>query len=101
VRGDVSTKHSNAAKSSYDAHDRDQELEQELQNVRQVNEAIEGVIQSLRKAKDNMKVGFRLHRQGSYHIDTDTRLSTIPSRPHLHYSTLGPAFYHRLSTPSA
>ncbi len=50
-------KQSNAAKPTYqEQQERDEGLRQELQSVRQVNEAIEGVIQSLRKAKDNMKV---------------------------------------------
>ena len=35
---------------------REESLRQELESVRRVNEAIEGVIQSLAKAKDNMKV---------------------------------------------
>ncbi len=50
-------KQSNAAKPTYqEQQERDEGLRQELQSVRHVNEAIEGVIQSLRKAKDNMKV---------------------------------------------
>lgn len=45
------------AKPTYqEQEERDGSLRQELDHVRQVNEAIEGVIQSLRKAKDNMKV---------------------------------------------
>lgn len=48
---------SKPAKPAYqDQEARDGSLRQELDHVRQVNEAIEGVIQSLRKAKDNMKV---------------------------------------------
>ena len=35
---------------------REESLRQELESVRRVNETIEGVIQSLAKAKDNMKV---------------------------------------------
>ena len=50
----------NAAQSSKPTHEnqegRDQALRQELANVRKVNETIEGVIQSLDKAKTNMKV---------------------------------------------
>ena len=50
-------KQPNAAKPTYqEQQDRDEVLRQELQSVRQINEAIEGVILSLRKAKDNMKV---------------------------------------------
>lgn len=39
-----------------DQEGRDQALRQELANVRKVNETIEGVIQSLDKAKTNMRV---------------------------------------------
>lgn len=57
VKTDAAGKYSNAAGSAPTSQeDREASLEQELQNVRQVNEAIEGVIQSLRKAKDNMQV---------------------------------------------
>lgn len=41
---------------SNDAHETS--LRQELENVRKVNEAIEGVIQSLEKAKSNMVVSY-------------------------------------------
>jgi hypothetical protein len=37
--------------------DRDARLREELQSVREVNEALESVIRGLCKAKDNMKVG--------------------------------------------
>ncbi len=47
----------NTNKSTYqELQEREESLKQELHSVRQVNEAIEGVIQSLGKAKDNMKV---------------------------------------------
>ena len=50
-------KQSNAAKPTYqEQQKRDEELRQELESIRQVNEAIEGVVQSLQKAKQNMKV---------------------------------------------
>jgi hypothetical protein len=53
-----SSKHANVAKSTYqEQEERDQTLRQELQSVRQVNEAIENVNRSLLRAKDNMKVG--------------------------------------------
>ena len=39
-----------------DQESRDESLRQELANVRKVNETIEGVIQSLERAKTNMKV---------------------------------------------
>ena len=50
-------KHTDSAKPTYqEQQEREQSLRRELESVRQVNEAIEGVIQSLNKAKDNMKV---------------------------------------------
>ncbi|KIW92162.1 uncharacterized protein Z519_07146 [Cladophialophora bantiana CBS 173.52] len=49
-------KSSNAPKYAYQEQEEYEEsLRQELQSVRQANEAIEGVIQSLHKAKSNMK----------------------------------------------
>ena len=53
-----SGKTAQAPRPSYeDQQTRDQSLRQELASVRKVNETIEGVIQSLDKAKTNMKVG--------------------------------------------
>jgi hypothetical protein len=50
-------KQGHATKPTYqEQQERDETLRQELESVRQVNEVIEGVIHSLRKAKDNMKV---------------------------------------------
>ncbi|KAK4942059.1 hypothetical protein LTR10_018095 [Elasticomyces elasticus] len=50
------TKHADAAKPTYqEQQEREQSLRRELESVRQVNQAIEGVIQSLNKARDNMK----------------------------------------------
>lgn len=44
-------------RSTYEQQEaREQELRRELESVRRVNEAIEGVIESLGKAKDNIKV---------------------------------------------
>lgn len=51
------TKHGDVGKPTYqEQQEREQSLRRELESVRQVNEAIEGIIQSLNKAKDNMKV---------------------------------------------
>ena len=51
-------KQATTSKPTYqEQQEHDQNLRQELQSVREANEAIEGVVQSLRKAKDNMKVG--------------------------------------------
>ena len=53
----AATKHADAAKPTYqEQQEREESLRRELESVRQVNEAIEGVIQSLNKARDNMKV---------------------------------------------
>ena len=50
-------KHPTTAKPTYQEQQaREDSLRQELESVRRVNETIEGVIQSLAKAKDNMKV---------------------------------------------
>jgi hypothetical protein len=44
-------------RSTYEQQEaREQELRREVESVRRVNEAIEGVIESLGKAKDNIKV---------------------------------------------
>lgn len=53
----VNGKQSTTGKPTYqEQQEREANLRQELESVRQVNETIEGVIQSLAKAKDNMKV---------------------------------------------
>ena len=68
-------KQSNGTKPTYqEQQERDEGLRQELHSVRQVNEAIEGVIQSLRKAKDNMKV---LHGRLLFPRHTDRDIQTV------------------------
>lgn len=42
---------------------REAALRQELENIRNVNKVIEGVVESLQKAKDNMAVGTILQMQ--------------------------------------
>ncbi len=60
----VSGRHHTSTKPTYEEQElRDGKLRQELESVRQVNVAIEGVIQSLGKARDNMKVCRRTGRR--------------------------------------
>ncbi|KIW65480.1 hypothetical protein PV04_07737 [Phialophora macrospora] len=65
--------HSN--KPTYqEQQERDDSLRQELESVRQVNEAIESVIHSLRKAKDNMKTVNKTVSAASTLLNTWTRI---------------------------
>ncbi|KAJ9610521.1 hypothetical protein H2200_005298 [Cladophialophora chaetospira] len=74
-RPEATGKQTNSAKSTYqEQQERDQVLRQELQSVRQVNEAIEGVILSLRKAKDNMKTVNNTVSAASTLLNTWTRI---------------------------
>ena len=51
-------RHPSSSRPTYEQQQaREEELRRELESVRNVNDAIEGVIESLGKAKDNMKVG--------------------------------------------
>lgn len=60
-------KQPNTNKPTYqEQQEREASLRQELQSVRQVNEAIEGVIHSLGKARDNMKVRFHVNTKHFY-----------------------------------
>ncbi len=53
----ASTKNAKPSRPTYqEQQERGESLHRELEGVRQVNETIEGLIQSLNKAKDNMKV---------------------------------------------
>ena len=76
---------------------REQELRRELESVRRVNEAIEGVIESLTKAKDNTKVAS--HRVNPKYPLSDQldRPSTPPSMPRQPCSIHGLAFCLKLS----
>ena len=60
ARNDVNSANAKSASASRPAYEEqqshEQNLRQELANVRKVNEAIEGVIESLGRAKGNMKV---------------------------------------------
>lgn len=56
-RREVGTKQAHSTKPTYEEQqEREASLRQEWESVRQVNEALEGVIQSLNKAKSNMEV---------------------------------------------
>ena len=57
---------------------REEALRQELASVKKVNEAIEGVLQSLEKPKANMKVGKRRAMGGVQQL-TSARQSTVQS----------------------
>jgi hypothetical protein len=96
-------KQSKTVKPTYqEQQEHDQALRQELHSVRQVNETIEGVVQSLRKAKDNMQVGQSSLRPFPLYIDLKTtRPSTILSPLLLLYSTRGHGSCLRPSTISA
>lgn len=84
--------------STYEQQEaREQELRRELESVRRVNEAIEGVIESLRKAKDNIKVASCRLNPKCLDANGIDRPSTPPSAPHQHCSIPGPAFCLRLS----
>ena len=66
--------------SHEDQEAREQALRQELASVRKVNETIEGVIENLKKAKQNMGVGSTLYLGV---IADPCRLSIRPLVPHL------------------
>ncbi|KIX02984.1 uncharacterized protein Z518_06534 [Rhinocladiella mackenziei CBS 650.93] len=71
----ASGKHPNPSRPTYQEQEaREDTLRQELQSVRQVNEAIEGVIQSLEKAKDNMKTANNTVTAASTLLNTWTRI---------------------------
>jgi DASH complex subunit Duo1 len=56
---DQSSKAAQSERPSYEDQEvRDQALRQELVKVRKVNETIEGVLQSLDRAKENMGVSY-------------------------------------------
>ena len=53
----ASTKNTKPSRPTYqEQQEREEGLRRELEGVRHVNETIEGLIQSLNKAQDNMKV---------------------------------------------
>lgn len=81
-RSEPSGNHGHSARATYvDQQAREETLRQELASVRKVNEAIESVIESLEKAKENMKVVHGWHLRSGYCADICRR--SIPrSRPH-------------------
>ncbi|EXJ56950.1 hypothetical protein A1O7_07294 [Cladophialophora yegresii CBS 114405] len=69
------SKQAHATKPTYqEQRERDESLRQELQSVRQVNEAIQGVTHSLLKAKDNMKAVNNTVSAASALLNTWTRI---------------------------
>lgn len=77
---------------------REAALQRELESVRNVNKVIEGVVESLQKAKDNMGVSATAESQ-TQHTDSHRRYprqSKMPRRSSRH----GPASFRRLSTTS-
>jgi hypothetical protein len=96
----ASTKNAKSSRPTYqEQQEREESLRRELKGVRQVNETIEGLIQSLNKAKDNMKVWTAIFWT-DYNADYGYRLSTIPSALHLHYSIPGLEYCHKRNTIS-
>lgn len=96
--------------SRYDAEEaakeRDVALRQELENVRKINEVIEGVVESLEKAKSNMDVSDALCPPGRPRMCVPltlvpTRPSPAPSTPRPPFCTRGHASCPRRSTTSA
>lgn len=81
-----------------DEESRDAALRRELASVRKVNEAIEGVVQNLERAKANMKVATRTPRRKA--VLTRRRPSIKLSALLLHYWTLGREFYPRRNITS-
>lgn len=73
VKKGHSASHSKPTQEEQDAQE--ENLRQELANVRKVNEAIEGVIENLNKAKSNMKVT-------SVGINSNTNTDTIQTVNH-------------------
>ncbi|OCT49128.1 putative DASH complex subunit Duo1 [Cladophialophora carrionii] len=69
------SKQAHLTKPTYqEQRERDESLRQELESVRQVNEAIQGVTLSLRKAKDNMKTVNNTVSAASALLNTWTRI---------------------------
>lgn len=74
---------------------REAALRRELESVRNVNKVIEGVVESLQKAKDNMGVSTEVQRC-MQHTD-NRRPSQRPSKTPRRSSRHGLAYCHRLS----
>lgn len=75
-------------------------LRRELESIRNVNKVIEGVIESLQKAKDNMAVrGARASRHGA-RANGSLRPYHVPFKMHRPCSTHGPGYCPRPSTIS-
>jgi hypothetical protein len=88
-----------AKESHYTAEEaREAALRQELESVRNVNRVIEGVVESLQKAKDNMGVR-AIANNCAQHTDS-CRLSRRQFRMPPHSSKHGPVSSRRRSTTS-
>ncbi|EXJ87679.1 hypothetical protein A1O1_04603 [Capronia coronata CBS 617.96] len=71
----VSTKYPDSARPTYEAQSaREEALRHELESVRQVNDAIEGVLQSLGRAKENMMSVNNTVNAASALLNTWTRI---------------------------
>nr|KAK5440413.1 hypothetical protein LTR18_007701 [Exophiala xenobiotica] len=71
----ASTKTAKPSRPTYqEQQEREESLHRELEGVRQVNETIEGLIQSLNKAKDNMKTVNNTVGAASTLLNTWTRI---------------------------
>ena len=90
-----------AKESHYTAEEaREGALRRELESIRNVNKVIEGVIESLQKAKDNMAVrGARASRH-SARANGSLRPYHVPFKMHRPCSTHGPGYCPRPSTIS-
>jgi len=77
---------------------REAALRRELESVRNVNKVIEGVVESLQKAKDNMGVSAATYTC-TQHTDSHRPYRRQCKMPR-HYSRHGPAFSRRQSTTS-
>lgn len=77
-------------------------LRKELESVRNVNKVIEGVVESLQKAKDNMNVRFELRISLPYDPNADEiRRYLEPYTTHQPYFRHGPASSRRQSITNA
>lgn len=77
---------------------REAALHRELESMRNVNKVIEGVVESLQKAKDNMGVSATAHERAQ-HADSN-RPSPRQFKMPLHSFKPGHAYSRRLNTTS-
>ena len=97
---ELETSHSRNGASSYNEEEsRDGALRRELESVRKVNEALEGVLESLDRAKDNMEASHS-SKQCSVVLLTMLlhRLSPERSPQHQLSSTHGREYFRKRNT---